>query len=67
MNAHDRLIHNVSNEMAERNWTQTDLAREMNRNRSWVNLFLSGHHTPSLSVLDEFAEVFGVGVVSLLK
>lgn len=49
----------VQAELDERDWSQSDLAREMGVTRSVVSQYLTGRITPGLDVVERFAKAFG--------
>jgi len=44
---------------AERDWTQADLARELDVSRESINAIETGRYDPSLSLAFEIAQLFG--------
>lgn len=55
--------------MAERGWTQTDLANAVGRKQAWASMVLSadGKRGIPLTTLEEVARAFNVDVVDLLR
>ena len=47
---------------AERDWTQADLARELEVSRQTVNAVETGKYDPSLPLAFRMAEVFGLAI-----
>lgn len=47
---------------AERDWTQADLARELDVSRQTVNAIETGKYDPSLPLAFKLAEVFGLAI-----
>lgn len=47
---------------AERDWTQADLARELDVSRQTVNAIETGKYDPSLPLAFRLAEVFGIAI-----
>jgi putative transcriptional regulator len=47
---------------AERDWTQADLARELEVSRQTVNAIENGKYDPSLPLAFKIAEVFGQAI-----
>ncbi len=47
---------------AERDWTQADLARELNVSRQTVNAIETGKYDPSLPLAFRMAKVFGLAI-----
>ena len=61
----------VNNKIKElrkkKGWSQTELAQKMNMKNSNLSRYESGKITPSLPVLERFANVFGVSADYLLS
>lgn len=50
---------------AERDWTQADLARELDVSRQAVNAIETGKHDPSLPLAFSIARLFGSSIEAI--
>lgn len=62
-----RISHNVSRLLAEREWTQAQLAAETEETEMNISRVVRGRNMPGAGLLSRIAEAFGVAVDDLLK
>jgi len=58
---------NVRELMAERGWTQLDLAEKLGVTQSYVSQILRGHRRPGLDSLELFAKAFRIKPSELIE
>jgi putative transcriptional regulator len=52
---------------AERNWTQADLAKQLDVSRNSVNAIENGKYDPSLPLAFRIAELFGMRIEEIFQ
>lgn len=62
----ERIAANVRAEMARRCYTQTSLARELNRSQQFVSRRLSGQVAFDVHDLDAIATILGIPLTDLI-
>ena len=55
-----RFQKNLQAELDARNWSQSDLAREMGVNPQYVSKYLRGESKPGLDVIERFSLALGI-------
>lgn len=61
-----RFQSRVKEELAKRNWSQSQLAETMQVGRSFVSDYVSGRRSPGLKVIERFAVALEIDPADLL-